>query len=221
MPATTFSVLINGVAGPNSGGARDTLNDWDSTAYRYSDAALLQYANDALGEIALYRPDLFSRTGEIVCAPGEILQRAPSNALYLLNVLYNRNGPMINKVKREELDRFIPDWPRHPAGETKNWAPYADSPLHFFVYPKPPSGHVIVATWAEILKVYTIDEACPIVGYDNAIRDYIVFRAETRDDESVNTKRAEAFFSMFKASLGITSAVIKSLQKETPREPAV
>ena len=54
--------------------ARIALNDTDATGYRYSDADLLQYGNDALDAIAHARPELFYSDAEITPVTGKTLQ---------------------------------------------------------------------------------------------------------------------------------------------------
>lgn len=198
----TFETLLTG-----AGGVRALLNDEDSDTYRHTDAELIQWANEALYEIALRRPDLFARSGDIPCTSGEVLQSAPANAIALLDIQRVKNGDAVLKIDKAVLDRFLPTWYTDTAATAVHWSPDKTSPVRFYVYPKAPVSQTLVGTWAEVQDTYEMADTVPLVGYDTLIKNYVIFRAESVDDESVNTQRALAFFAQFERSLGVSAAV--------------
>jgi hypothetical protein len=198
----TFQTLLTG-----SGGVRSLLNDEDSTNYRHTDNELIQWANEALYEIALRRPDLFARTGDITCTAGEVHQSAPTRAIALLDILRVKTSSAITKVDRTWLDHFLPTWTTDTAGPAVHWAPDKTSPIKFFIYPKAPNPQTLTGIWAEVQQDYVIGDTVPLQGYDTLIKNYVIFRAESVDDESVNTQRAAAFFAQFERTLGVSAAI--------------
>lgn len=198
----TFASILTG-----DGGVRSITNDADATAYRNSDANLIGWANEALYEIALRRPDLFSKVGAVACVQNNTAQVIPAPGIVLLDILNVQNGNVVTKVSRQWLDQFIPSWHTDAAASALHWVPDITSPTRFFIYPKAPAAQSIVAIWAEISQVYVASDPIPITGYDHAIKDYVIFRAEAVDDESVNTARALAFYQKFDRTLGISVMV--------------
>lgn len=195
----TFEDLIEGL-----GGVRDTLQDRYPLAYRYSTESLHRYGNDALLEIAHPRPDLFSVIGEIPCEAGTTIQEAPYGALRMMDVFQVRDGRVVTEIDRAELDRYTPTWRIDPAGPALHWVRHEKDPSRFFIYPKAPANQVLVAQWSMIPGEYGYRQHLPLPGYATLIKDYIVFRAESRNDEPGNQQRAVAFYEHFYRVLGVS-----------------
>jgi hypothetical protein len=180
--------------------ARGILNDPNAT--RYSQADLLQYANDALDHIVKVIPQLFYVYDDFTCVEGSLQSLSFDNSVALVDVKRVQNGNVVTRSDVSILDEFSPAWRSGPAGAAKHWMPFGDDPRRFLVYPPAPANQVL-----EVLRV-----AVPLEFGENAdtwlptqlsdaISDYIVYRAESRDDEYVNSNRAAQFFTSFVGKL--------------------
>lgn len=179
--------------------ARGILNDVVATRYRYSDSDLLAYANDCLSELAELAPYFFHTEGEVECTAGQCLQQLPyDNALALVEITGIKNGPAVHKGERAALDLFRPGWLQDAAGQAQNWLPVTDDRMRFFVYPKAPAGQVLKVIYIKVPDKYLAeaDTGLPPT-LKPAVTDYIVARAEGRDDEHINSNRAAQFLSSF------------------------
>lgn len=189
--------------------ARGVLLDTDQTGYRYSDADLLRYANDSLDEIMALVPYYFHSDGEIECTPNQCLQELPwDKAAGLVDIISLKNGPAITRVERLSLDRYRPAWMQDPAGPAVNWMPIDGSPMKFLLYPKAPEGQIIKAIYVRVSDEYLAgDDTGLPPSLEPAITDYVVYRAESRDDEHVVSQRAAMFLASFVARFKKVEAV--------------
>jgi hypothetical protein len=176
--------------------ARGILNDPYAT--RYSPADLLQYANDALDQIVKVIPQFFYVYDDFTCAEGPLQSLSFDNSIALVDVKRVQNGNSVTRSDVSILDDFSPGWRLGPEGTAKHWMPFGDDPRRFLVYPPSPANQVL-----EVLRVAvplefteTADTWLP-AQLSDAISDYIVYRAESRDDEYVNSNRAAQFFTSF------------------------
>lgn len=160
------------------------------------------YANDCLLEVAIRRPDLFSTIGDITCVAGTVQAVTEAGALALIDIYNVKNGRVVTEVIREHLDRYDENWRSATPSTAKHWLRNSRSALGFFVYPPAAAGQLLVGQWSQAPAVYTIQDTVPI-PYITTIKDYIVFRAEARDDEHVTSGRAAAFYQAFERGLGV------------------
>jgi len=186
---------------------RDLIQDTDSNAYRYSDAMLLNFANQVLKRTAIFRPDLFSLQANLTCTAGSVVQSAPADSIRLMEVYYNVSGNGIIETTREVLDQAYPSWMTDTAGNTINWIRNIRNPNKFFIYPKAPSAHQIVIEYAQTPPDYAGDATVALLpdAYFPAVVDGTVFLAESIDNEHVNSNRAALFQQSFSQALGISS----------------
>lgn len=187
--------------------ARYITNDAGTGAaiFRQSDDELLIYVNGALREAAILRPDLFSAIGDMVCTPGQCEQSITFlDAISLLDVLCIHDGNALTRTDRATMDQFRPTWRNDPAGQAENWIPLDGDPLKYFVYPKAPMAQVVDIRFVRNPTFYTIDETIFELpaSYLPALADYVVYRAETKDDEHVLSQRAVSHFAAFKSKFG-------------------
>lgn len=185
--------------------ARTTVNDKDSAVYRQTDTELLRYVNEGLQEVSVLRKDLFTTTGEYSCIPGETEQALRFNELQeFLQVLRIKNGRAVHRTDLMSLSAYRPDWAADPEGPAENWMPFEGQLLRFYIYPKAPQVmQVLEIQYVRIPQTYTLLE--PIVevpdGLLPALAWYVIFKAEMKDDEHVNSGRAVAAYAVFKALL--------------------
>lgn len=174
---------------------------------RYSDATLLGFANQALRRIAVLRPDLFARIGEIPCTTGSVLQAPPSDSIRVMEIFQVKGGDGITEANRETLDQTYPGWMNDPAGPTVNWMRHTRNSNRFFIYPKAPAGLVLIGEYAQTPTVYEGDADVELLpdAYFPVVVDCTVFLAESVDNEHVNSNRAQLFQQSFTQALGVSA----------------
>jgi hypothetical protein len=191
--------------------ARHITNDvgTDAAIYRQDDAELVSYVNEALKEAAVLRPDLFSTVGDMTCIEGQCEQSITFlDAVGLMDVLCIHDGRALTPFDRVSMDQFRPGWRNDPPGEAQNWSPLNGDPLQFFIYPKAPAGQVLDVRYVRNPTVYGLNETIGDLpaSYLPALADYVVYRAESKDDEHVLGQRAAAHYTAFKSKFGVTNA---------------
>ena len=186
--------------------ARGILNDLDaSSGYRYSDSDLVSYANFALAEMAEIRPDLFSVIGDIPCTDSTVIQSAPATSLRLMEIFQVKAGRVVKETTREEMDRFNINWFNDVAAPAKNWMRHPRDPNKFFIYPQSPLSQVLVGQYAKSPSPVLSTDVIPVAdAYLPAVANYIVARAEARNDESIGNGRSIAFLNAFRAIMGVS-----------------
>lgn len=176
--------------------ARTILNDPD--AVRYSAVDLLQYANDALDQIVGLVPELFVTDGTHTCTAGVDQTLTHNTAISLYNVNRVQGGDVVAKCDLTILDTFDPAWRSAASGAAKNWAMKHLNPLKFMVYPPAPVNQVLEISYVKVPSEYALTEDTGLpANLADAISDYVIYRAESRDDEHVNSERAAQFMASF------------------------
>jgi len=185
--------------------ARGVINDAESATYRNSSATLLIYVNAGMKEVSSLRPDLFRAIGDVTCTPGAVehLLTFPA-AQNLVSVLSIHGGAALTEFDMSAMDRFNPGWRTDTAGDVEQWARLPSDPLRFFIYPKAPATPqtVDVVYTAVPLDLTLTDSITEIpVSYEPALADYVIYRAESKDDEHSNTARATSHYQAFVAKI--------------------
>lgn len=185
--------------------ARYLTQDTDSVVPRQTDAELLSYVNEALREACVLRPDLFSAIGDMTCTPGQCEQAIRFiDAVSLLDVLCIHGGHAVTPMDRQAMDLFKPNWRLDAAAAAKHWTPLPGDSLSFLIYPPAPAGQVLDVRYVRNPATYALDDVMgdlPL-AYQPALADYLVYRAESKDDEHVLTQRAAAHYAAFKTKFG-------------------
>jgi len=186
---------------------RRILQDTNSPL-RYSDAVLLGFANQALKRIAVLRPDLFAYIGEIPCTAGAVVQSAPSDSIRIMEIYNVKGGDGVIEVNREALDQAYPQWMNDTAGPAVNWMRHVRNNNKFFIYPKAPSGQILIGEYAQTPPDYAGADTVALLSdaYFPVVVDATVFLAESVDNEHVNSNRAQLFQKSFTQSLGASGA---------------
>lgn len=189
----------------------------DTTGIRWPTSELVDWLNDAQREIVLFKPDAGAVTAVIAMAVGT-KQDIPSAGNRLLRVIRNMSAlsggtgkRAVRIVEREILDSQVPSW--HDPTVTgdaahtttvKHYCYDEQNPRSFYVYP----GMSSTSAWLEI--VYSADPTVVTAGqnisipdvYANAILDYMLYRAYSKDaDFTAHSARAAAHFQMFMTSV--------------------
>lgn len=177
--------------------ARTILNDPDKV--RYSAQDLLQYGNDALDVMLKLAPHLFYADGEVACIALSAMQAISyDDAQSLVDVRRIKNGAAVLPGDRAAMDAFNPNWQAGIAGAAVNWFPVANDPMRFLINPPAPDGQILEVIYVRIPGEYTATQDTGIpASYADAVADYIVNRAESRDAEHVISQRAQSFGQSF------------------------
>lgn len=183
--------------------ARYILNDTDSTAYRQSDAELLSYVNDALGEAAMLAPQLFYATYDFTCVAGTEQKLTFANCQVLVDVVRIKNGASIFKADMDTLAAFNPNWGSVQAGPAMHWFRHAMDPLGFYLYPAAIAGQVIEVKYVRNPNIVALTDTITDLSTTllSALVWAVVAKAEMKDDEHVDSGRAVSAYNQFVAML--------------------
>ena len=198
----------------------DTNTDTD--LQRFSDAALLKFANLTLKRMALLRPDLFSTIGDITCTDGVILQSAPSDSIRIMEIFSIKDGAAVRETEREILDQTYPAWTTDTAAACQTWMRHPRNPNKFFIYPKSSTSQVLTGEYAQSPPVYdgtTTVSLLPDAWFPTVV-DGTMFLAQSVDDEHVLSQRAALFQESFIQALqaNMESRIVTDLEQGgTPR----
>lgn len=203
----------------------------DPTSIRWPVSELVRYLNDGQREVVVHRPDA-TRTMATVALVAGPRQTAPG--LKLLDVERNTGGRkrVIQLVDRAILDAQLQSW-RGMTGVTEilHFMFDARDPTVFYVYPPAASDASVELLYSAVPT--DVDEpadgaqlvsvagniAIPDI-HANALHDYIMFRAYSKDSEYAgNAARAQAYYALFANSLGIEVKATAAVAPTTQGKP--
>lgn len=187
--------------------ARYITNDFDDQGmYRQQNDELIGYVNLGLQEMAVFMPLLFSTIGDMTCTAGKVEQSITfEDAVRLLDVICIHNGAPLTIFDRRTLDLFDPTWRTATPGQATQWSPKENDPLVFYLDKPAPTGQVLDIQYIRNPGTYALNDSIGDVpeSMKSALVDYVVYRAESKDDENVLNARAAAFYSAFKTKIGV------------------
>jgi hypothetical protein len=196
----------------------------DTTSVRWPMNELVRWLNDAQREVVTYRPDAMNTTATMTLAAGSrqdldngTLTPAPSKLIEITrNMAATSTKGAVTQVPRKIMDDQTPGW--HNLAGSVNVLHYmfdARDPKTFYVYPPA----TILAQLEVMYSAYPTDIVEPIDGalytavvgnislpdiYGNALLDYILYRAYTKDSEYAgNLQRAQAHYAAFANTMGV------------------
>lgn len=180
---------------------RDALQDTDVDLRRHDDATLLGYLSDGLPEICVRRPDLFSTLATVPVAAGAF-QAAPVDSVRLIDVIRVIGAGVLVECEKDAVDADNPEWMDAP-GTPLNWMRYVKDPNRFLLAPAPVGTESIQILYAKTpVRVSAAADVVPLPdAYRPALASYAVFRAETKNDQSVLDGRAKLMWDVFLSSL--------------------
>ena len=184
--------------------ARYVVNDTVSTLYRQANTELLAYVNAGIQEASALRPEWFYSVTTFSCTAGQVEQNiSPTTAQELVKVISVNGGNIVTPFDMDAMDRFRPGWRVETAGAAQQWGRFTNDGLRFFVYPKAPVSQtldVLVVTVPTTLALTDPITEVP-TAVEAALADYVIYRAESKDDEHVNSGRAAAAYQSFVAKI--------------------
>jgi hypothetical protein len=181
----------------------------DTTYIRWTQNELLAWLNDGQREIALFKPNAFTKNVAVVLVAGT-KQSLPSDAISLVDIVRNMGtsgstpGRAIRTVSREILDAQTPYW--HSAAASTEVKQFSYTPLdlkRFYVTPPQPTAsqgyvemvYLAYPTDATSGSTITLDDI-----YVTALLNYILYRAYGKDSEyAANTALAGSYYQQFMA----------------------
>lgn len=226
--------------------ARETLDRvrrivQDEQSVRWWLPELVLWLNDGVREIALHRPQALATSITISLGVGT-RQTVPADCFAFLRATHNVPDPdrlvsglAIRMVDKEALERAEPYW-HDPArtlqrAEVRHVAHDPVEPKAFYVYPGNNGLGAITAVVAKLpppvvatggnpddLDAYDVAIA-PLDGiYGNALVDYIIYRAMSKDAQFAgNAERALAHYQAFATALGSRARLAASENPNTVR----
>ena len=190
----------------------------DTANVRWTEAELLNYINDAQREITNIKPDATATHSNVQLVTGT-KQSIPTDGLRLISVVRNMSGywadatggRAIRLVAWDILDTQDPDWhnPTVTGDATHGAIPKhylfdENDPLNYYVYPGVEGNAYVELVYSQ--RPTDLSAASSTIGipdnYSNAIIDYCLFRAFTKDAEFAgNATRAGVHYQMFAVSV--------------------
>lgn len=185
---------------------RDATLDNTTGGIRWVDDELIRYINDASQAIVQAKPSSHPTNSEMQLKTGTT-QEAPSDAIFILDVIRNVDGKAVRYVERGVLDAGHPDWhTMDPQPEIRHYMMEEHDPRHFYVYPPSDgTGKVQIVYSSEPAQISSLPDELPLSStYINSYVDYVLYRAYSKDaDFAANRELATWYYQSFAQGLGI------------------
>jgi hypothetical protein len=116
-------------------------------------------------------------------------------------VLCIHGGNALTPFDMPTMNAFRPGWRADAEGPAKQWTRKPGDPLRFFIYPKAPASQTLDVSYIRIPLTLGLDDAINEIpaGFLPALVDYVIYRAESADDEHSNSGRAANHYQSFVA----------------------
>lgn len=190
----------------------------DDDFVRWSALELQDWLNDGYRELVILRPDANTIAAEHVCQAGVRQVLTAADAARLVSVSHNTaassNKYNVDLVSSRSLDSQRRGWRAEP--QTVNIEQYlfdARTPKEFDVYPPAssaarlwvlygavPAAHAL--TDAQLRNTATTETIRVDDVFANALLDYMLYRAYSKDGESGSGGKAAGYYNVFRSSLG-------------------
>jgi hypothetical protein len=203
----------------------------DTTAVRWTAVELQLWLNDAYRELVNVRPDVNAQVGIHSCSAGfrQTITSTFPRAERVLEITYNTavtsNKKAIRVTDRRSMDEQLPNWLNDIASvNAERYMFDPKLPKQFLVYPPATVDSRIEVVYSEVPLPHTLTEpqltnpsTTTVInvddGYANALLDYMLYRAYTKDSEQTgNATRAMAHYQAMLASLGAKTQSDQSAQ---------
>ena len=203
MTTTVQSVLKDVVA---------TLKD--PLGVRWPADELVSYFNSGELEVLLHRPDELNKFAPLVLVDGT-RQKLPADGAKLIDIPRMTNGTVVRQVDRSILDYMIPGWHTSKKSSVIQHYVYDERDITvFYVYPPANAGvslDINYCAYPTPIPAPSGKTVATVTGnmnvpdkYAGAMRDYVLYRAFSKDGEySDYSARAAAHFQSFATALGI------------------
>jgi hypothetical protein len=180
----------------------------DTYKTRWSEATLVKFINDALVDLLKTNTDINTKYNIIALTTG-IRQNISTNALKLLDIVYNTNSNDTNqgtvpiRVKRATLDFTNPEWTQSPRDSIVKFYAYdMEDPNVFFIYPPNNGTGYVLAKEAVFLTPTTSTGTIAMPKeYELAIVYFVCFSAFLMDVDTNNTDKISLYKTLYKEQL--------------------
>ena len=198
----------------------------DLAATRWTVTELLGWLNDGQRELVAISPSSNVKNSALQLVAG-VKQSLPSDGMILIDIPHNLGatgttvGAAINHVPKDIMLKRIPGWTTEMVnGIAKHYIYSATDPLIFYIYPPQPvtpryvecvysAIPVLIANAAVGTKI-TVNDA-----YQNALLDYLLYRAFIKDADSANqVARGQEHYKMFIGAVVSKMSVDKNANQE-------
>jgi hypothetical protein len=206
----------------------------DVTGVRWPALELQGWLNDAYREIVNFKPDSNAQTAVYSCVAGprQNITGTFAEATQLLDVLRNvaagSDKSAVKLITRQTLDDMNRSW--YDLAGALTIERFAYDPRvskEFLVFPPAAVGAELEVMYSSIPAAHTLTEqqledpaTAEVIrlsdSYANALIDYVVYRAYSKDaEDSVSMGRATAHYQAFQNGIGI------KIQTDTAAQPGV
>jgi hypothetical protein len=200
----------------------------DASQTRWFPSELLGYLNDGQTEITLMVPNCNPSTALITLVAGS-KQEAPDDSIRINGFVRNMGvggstpGRIIREVTRAYMDAYVPNWTSSTPDDEVIHAVYdaEDNNKTFYVYPpQPNTPSQIEIVYSKVpTKVNDVNPGTKITiadYYSNALLDYILYRAFSKDSEYANqAERSANHYTAFVNAVGAKFKVDSAVSEDT------
>jgi hypothetical protein len=198
--ATTVRSLLNRAAALLS----------DEEFVRWKESELLEWLND--GQTAIARgpaTDVYVLRDNLTCAEGTV-QSMPDDNIRLVDVIKDvATGAAILQSDYAIVDTLRSAWREASPGTAENYFYDERNPDEFEVYPPQLGGELIEILYNADPPAAQITGTLPINDvYADAVLDYMVYRALSKDTEDTATeiRKADRYYQAFLMGAGFRDA---------------
>lgn len=194
--------------------AADTVHD--TARERWTDADWLLYLNDGERDVVSVRPEAYVSHEAVTLVPNASRQAIPATALRALDFTHNLGvdgvtpGKAIRVVPREILDAHTPLWhAATPKDVVVNCVLDTRDPRVFYIYPRVSAAVKIAGVLSVSPPVITsTGQAINLSDiFANALVNYCVFRALSKDGESAAAQLAQLHYQAYSNFIGAKAGV--------------
>lgn len=188
----------------------------DTTSIRWPELELVDWINDGQREVVMMVPHAGAVTTDLVLDSTDSLQRLPSDAIQLLRVVRNVGGRAIRAADRDILDAQLPEWHTTTGAAVLHYVHDPIDPVTFYVYPAAVGSVEVVYAKAPTAVAGGGNMSLPDI-YANAVLDYILYRAYSKDAEATaNRELAGQCYERFIGALGMKTQAMQAGVYATP-----
>lgn len=196
----------------------------DTTSVRWPVLELQGWLNDSYRETVNLRPDANTATGEFTCAAGarQVVTTTFASALRVIEVVRNTAVSSAKGAVRLVNRRMLDDQRRNWYAETQtvdiqHYMYDPRLPKEFLVYPPASTAARLEVVYSSVPLAHALTEVqltnpatADVIriddSYFNALLDYVLYRAYSKDAEyASNAQRAVAHYQAFQNALGVSA----------------
>lgn len=187
----------------------------DTAKVRWTDVDWLSWLNDGQRDAVLVKPDINVANATVALVPNTTKQSLPSDGTLLIDLVRNMGsdgatpGRAIRVVSKDSLDATSPTWHTDPAiGYVTNYVYDPRDPKNYYIYPQVSSTYYVEMRYARLpVELASLSDTISLDDiYANAILNYMLFRAYSRDSVYADhANESQMYYQLFLSALGVVS----------------